>query len=201
MKNLVWLGILSLFITGCSKMNVIEKDPGNRFYMPPQGSIVRINEELIVPPPWARVFLQRGEVVSYGHLDRYYPSCNFELENISQKPQIIRPGEFVIVHVSRREEFMVRRVPTFYAGPLTPGDNDAGFTEPLMLAGSGGESGSGSMFMHTVRMRLDSKEQPDMYMLTCRGAQDNPPEVEFVSIDEMHEAMGDKAVIILPENR
>ena len=203
MKPLVWIGILSLFVTGCSNLTVIEKDPSNRFYMPPVGSIVRINEELTVPPPWARVFLQRGEVVSYGHLDRYYPSCNFELETISQKPQIIRPGEFEIIHVRRREDYIVRRVPRFYAGPVALEGRDADSTEPLMLAGGGGggESGSGSMFMHTVRMRLNSNEQPDMYMLTCRGAQDNPPDVEFVSIDEMHEAMGDKAVILLPEDK
>jgi hypothetical protein len=169
-------------------------------YMPPEGSIVRINEELTVPPPWARVFLQRGEVVSYGHLDRYYPSCNFELEAISQKPQIIRPGEFEIVHVSRREEYLVRRVPRFYAGPVKLAGSGADFAGPLMLA-QGGEAGSGSMFMHTVRMKLESEEQPDMYMLTCRGAQDNPPDVEFVSIDEMHEALGNKAVILLPEEK
>ena len=202
MKPLVWLGILSLSVTGCTNLHQIEKDPSNRHYMPPKGSIVRINEELTVPPPWARVFLQRGEAVSYGHLDRYYPSCNFELESISQKPQIIRPGEFEIVHVSRREEYIVRRAPKLYAGPVTLTGSEADFTEPLMLAGGGGgESGSGSMFMHTVRMRLNSEEQPDMYMLTCRGAQDNPPDVEFVSIDEMHEAMGDKAVILLPEDK
>ncbi len=203
MKPLVWLGILSLSVTGCSNLQQIEKDPSSPYYMPPVGSNVRINEELIVPPPWARVFLQRGEVVSYGHLDRYYPSCNFELETISQRPQIIRPGEFEIIHVSRREEYMVRRVPRLYAGPISLEGRNADVAEPFMLAGGGGggESGSGSMFMHTVRMRLESAEQPDMYMLTCRGAQDNPPDVEFVSIDEMHEAMGDKAVILLPEDR
>ncbi len=201
MKSLVWLGILSLSVTGCSNLLHIEQDPSNRHYMPPVGSIVRVNEELTVPPPWARVFLQRGEVVSYGHLDRYYPSCNFELETISQRPQIIQPGEFKVIRVRRREDYIVRRTPTLFAGPVTLEGSDADFTESLMLAGGGGggESGSGSMFMHTVRMRLESSEQPDMYMLTCRGAQDNPPDVEFVSIDEMHEAMGDKAVILLPE--
>ena len=55
------------------------------------------------------------------------------------------------------------------------------------------------MIMQTLRMTLESAEQPGMYMLTCRGALDDPPNTLPVSISEMREALGNKAFIILPE--
>ena len=53
--------------------------------------------------------------------------------------------------------------------------------------------------MRTVRMKLTSEEQPGMYMLTCRGGLDDPPDAREISINEMRVALGDKAAILLPE--
>ncbi len=56
-----------------------------------------------------------------------------------------------------------------------------------------------SSFMRTVRMKLKSEQQPGMYMLTCRGGLDNPPDAREISINEMRVALGDKAAILLPD--
>ncbi len=57
------------------------------------------------------------------------------------------------------------------------------------------------MIMRTVRMKLESDEQPGMYMMTCRGALDGPPDALEISINEMRVALGDKATIVLPEKQ
>ncbi len=186
MRSRLWPGVIAMGIAGCGQMITIEPDPGSRYYMPPVGTVVRINEELTVPPGWARVFLQRGETVAYSHIDLYYPSCNFELYTVDERPQLVKPGSFTIVHVARRDEEVARSGSVIYASRW-------------MLADSGVDSGGPSMIMRTVRMKLESEEQPDMYMLTCRGALDNPPDAIEVSINEMRLALGDKAAILLPE--
>lgn len=187
MKNHFWICAVGLSLAGCGQMITIDPDPSSRFYMPPVGTVVRINQELRVPGGWARVFLQRGETVSYGGLDRYFPSCNFELSTVDEMPQLIPPGSFTVIDVRRRDEEVVRYRPVQYASRW-------------MLADSGGmDSGGPSMVMRTVRMKLESDEQPGMYMMTCRGGMDDPPSAIEISINEMRVALGDKATIVLPE--
>ena len=57
------------------------------------------------------------------------------------------------------------------------------------------------MIMRTVRMQLESEEQPGVQTLICRGALDDPPNAREVSISEMREALGVKATIVLPEEQ
>ena len=160
MRNCLGLVAIALGIAGCGQMIVIDPDPNSRHYMPPVGTVVRVNENLMVPPGWARVFLQRGEAVSYSHMDLYHPSCNFELYTVDERPH---------------------------------------FASRWLAADSGMHSGGPSMIMRTVRMKLESKDQPGMYMMTCRGGLDNPPDAREISINEMRMALGDKATILLPE--
>jgi hypothetical protein len=188
MKSGFWLSAIGLILAGCGKLITIEPDPDNRFYTLPVGTLVKVNEELTVPAGWARVFLQRGETVSYGDVDRYHPSCDFELHTVDETPQSIKPGSFTVIDVRPRTEEVVRYRPVQYASRW-------------LLAYGGGGSGGQYMIMHTVRMTLESEEQPGMYMLTCRGALDDPPSALEVSINEMRVALGDKASIVLPEEQ
>lgn len=187
MKSPLWFVAVLLTLAGCGQMVTIEPDPNSRYYMPPVGSVVKINEELTVRAGWARAFLQRGEEVRYGDIDRYYPSCNFELYTVDEMPQAIRPGSFTIVHVQRRDEEVVEFRPVQHASVS-------------MLAGSGPDSGGTSMIMRTVRMKLESEENPNMYMLTCRGSLDDQHDAREISINEMRVALGDKATILLLED-
>lgn len=186
MRNGLWLSALCLALAGCGKLITIEPDPDNRYYMPPVGTVVRINEELIVPEGWARVFLQKSETLSYGDLDRYYPSCNFELYTVGDMPQLIKSGRFTITNVRRRDEEVVRYGLVQYASRW-------------LLADGGGVVSEDAMVMRTVRMKLESEQQPGMYMLTCRGALDEQPYARAISIKEMRVALGDKATIVLPQ--
>ena len=188
MRSGVWLSAIGLILAGCGNLVTIESDPDNRYYLPPAGTLVRINEELTVPARWARVFLQYGETVAYAEMSRYYPSCDFELTTVEETPQSIKPGSFTVIDVQRGTEEIVRNGPVHYASRG-------------LLAYSGSGSGGQYMIMHTVRMRLESDEQPGMYMLSCRGGLDDPPKALEPSITEMRMALGDKAAIILPADQ
>ena len=186
MRNGLWFGAVVFILAGCGSLTTIEPDPQSRFYTPPVGTLVILNEELTVPGGWARVFLQHGKTVSYGDVNRYAPSCDFALRTVDEVPQSIKPGSFKVVDVQPRTEEIVEYRPVQYAGRW------------LLAAGNTG-SGGQYMIMQTLRMTLESAEQPGMYMLTCRGALDDPPNALRVSISEMREALGNKAFIILPE--
>ena len=188
MKSGFWLTAVGLILAGCGNMVSIEPDPDNRFYRPPAGTLVRINEELTVPARWARVFLQRGDAVAYADVDRYHPSCDFELSTVEDGTQSIKPGSFTVINVQGGTQEIVRNRPEHYASRW-------------LLAYSGSGSGGQYMIMHTVRMRLESEEQPGMYVLTCRGALDDPPNAREPSISEMRMALGDKATIVLPQQQ
>ena len=186
MNNRLWVAASIFALAGCGQMITIEPDPNSRYYMPPVGSVVEINDELTVRAGWARAFLQRGVEVSYGDLDRYYPSCNFELYTVDEMPQSIKPGSFIIVNVQRRDEEVVKFGPVQYAS--------------LDIVADGPDAGGTSMIMRTVRMKLESAENPNMYMLTCRGGLDDQHDAREISINEMRVALGDKATILLLED-
>ena len=186
MKSGFWFSAIAFILAGCGKLVTVQPDPDSRYYLPPVGTLVRVNEELTVPARWARVFLQRGDTVAYADVNRYHPSCNFELYAVKETPQSIKPGSFTVINVQRGTEEIVRHRPIHYASRG-------------LLAYSGSGSGGQYMIMHTVRMRLESEEQPGMYMLTCRGGLDDPPNAREPSINEMGMALGDKASMILPE--
>ncbi len=184
MKSAVPLSaIAGVLIAGCQLFE-IEKSPASPYFLPPKGTQVRINEDIQVPAGWARVFIQRGEVVSYGTLDLYYPSCNLEVWDVKQEPQLIRPGLFTIMRIRRRDEEVVQRKPAIHASLTVIAD----------VRGS-----DVAMVTRAVRMWLHSDEQRNVFRLTCRGALDDPPDARFISINEMQTALGDKVTLVIGE--
>ncbi len=188
MKSVLWLSAVGLVLAGCGNLARIEPDPDNRFYLPPVGTTIEINRELTVPGRWARVFLQRGKPVAYGEVDRYHPSCDFELSTVDPKPRTIKPDVLTVIDVQPGTQEIV-------------GYRSVHYASRWLMAYSGAGSGGQYMIMHTVRMRLESEEQPGMNILTCRGALDDPPNAREPSVNEMRMALGDKATIVLPEDR
>jgi len=181
MKRLLYCLPLVGSLLGCAGAD--RPDPDSPFWLPPVGTLVDLHQALTVPPPAARLFVQRGELTSSGGHDQYYPSCNFELEKISEQPQVIEPGRFSVVRVWGQQGDYVQQLPGRQAGALLADNQDAGST----------------MVIHQVHMRLASKQQPDVRNLSCRGGLDDPWLARPPSVDEMREALGEIADIVLPE--
>jgi hypothetical protein len=168
-------------LLGCAGAD--RPDPGSPFWLPPVGSVVDLHQALTVPPPAARLFIQRGELSSSGGLDLYYPSCNFEMQKISEQPQVIEPGRFSVVRVWGQQGDFVQRGPGRQAGALLADKADNGST----------------MIIHQVHMRLASEQQPGVRNLSCRGGLDDPWLARPPSVQEMREALGEIADLVLPE--
>ncbi len=177
MSRCVVIVLAVLLLVGCR--TGVTTDPA--YIIPTAGSLVRVKSQLVVPPGQTRVFLQRGQVVTKGSLDRYYPSCNFEVWALRQQPTIIHPGTFAVTK-TRRD---INRVVSL---------------EPVRVAGLGWadyDDGGHAMIMHVVHMWLQSAKQPNVYKLTCRSWLDVPSDAKQPTVADMREALGNRASISL----
>lgn len=166
---------ISVLLAGCQ--TGVSTDPA--YAIPDAGSMVQVKRQLKIPGGQTRVFLQRGEVVSKVKLDRYYPSCNFEVWRLSQGPTIILPGTFAVTKAGRGTDLIVS-------------------LEPVRLAGlrwSHYDDDDHAMIMRVVHMLLQSAKQPNVYRLTCRGWLAVPAEAQEPGVADMREALGGLASI------
>ena len=151
------------------------------YTIPTAGSRVQLKRTLVVPPGQTKVYLQRGQVVSKRNLDRYHPSCNFEVWKLRQSPTSIHPGSFSVARSVRDIDFMVQ-------------------SQPLQLVAvrrADYDDGGQDMIIHVVHMRLKSAKQPNVYRLTCRSWQDFPNEAREPTMADMRGALGGIASIRL----
>ncbi len=151
------------------------------YIIPKAGSVVKLKRSLVVPGGQTKVYLQRGQVVRKRNLDRFYPSCNFEVLKLRQRPTTIRPGSFSVARTVRDIDFMVQSDSPRRAALRRVDYDDGGM----------------DMIIHVVHMRLKSAKQPNVYRLTCRSWEDFPNEAKEPNIADMREALGNKASIRL----
>ena len=176
MNRRVVIALTVLLVVGCHAG--VTSDPA--YIIPTTGSTVRINKQLVVPGGQTRVFIQRGQVVTKAKLDRYHPSCNFEVWTLRQVPTVIHPGSFAVSKVRRAINQVVSLEPVQVAGlRWTRYDDDH------------------AMIMHVVNMWLQSARQPNVYKLTCRSWLDIPADAKQPNIVDMREALGNYATITL----
>ncbi|MEJ2529688.1 MAG: hypothetical protein P8Z39_06330 [Gammaproteobacteria bacterium] len=169
-----------LLLAGCRAG--VTSDPA--YIIPTTGSTVRINKQLVVPGGQTRVFIQRGQVVTKAKLDRYHPSCNFEVWKLRQRPTSIHPGNFAVTKVRRAINQVVSLEPVQVAGlRWTRYDDDH------------------AMIMHVVNMWLQSAQQPNVYKLTCRSWLATPADAKQPNVADMREALGNYATITLIDGR
>jgi hypothetical protein len=182
MKALIVVVLAGLLSSACSQSGWVKPDPASHLYLPPVGTLVELQRPLTVPPGHTRVFLQGGK--ANRGFDQYAPNCDFEIRTLSDQPQVISPETFLVVKVQRLTEEVVQ------------------LDRPVQLASRGyaGLDGGGGqpMIVQGVHLWFGSDLQPDVMRLTCRGAFDEPWDVESPSINEMRTALGDYARIVLP---
>lgn len=175
--------LLSTLLVGCSQSGPVKKDPMSYLYLPPVGTTVELHKPLTVPGGHTRVFLQRGEVVSKQGFDRYVPSCNFEIRTLSEQPREIDAEAFPVIRVQRETAEIVQQY------------------HPVILAGlnfTGIDTGL-PMVVRSVHLWVGTDLQPDVMRVTCRGAFADPPDADPPSIEQMRQALGSYASLILPD--
>jgi hypothetical protein len=183
MQKRIFVLLSSLLLAACSQSGLIKQDTASTLYLPPVGTLIELKKPMIVPPGQARIFLQRGESLSKQAINRYYPSCNFEIRTLSEQPQQINPETFLVTAVQRVTEQVVHASPVLLASRGFAGmDRDGGL--PMLVRG--------------LHLKFSSDTQPDLMRLTCRGGFDDAWKAELPSIDQMREALGEYADLRLP---
>jgi hypothetical protein len=174
--------LLSLFalasLSACQSLPVTdETSPHSRIAV---GSTVVLQQPLTVPVGHTRVFLQDGELREKHRLRIYYPHCNFELRTLSDAPQIIRPGRFVVTGLSWNEELVVE-----YRQGGMQRVSDAGddYAPPI------------NRLLHH---RLAAPAQPELMRLTCHGGFADAWQASFPSVSEIRHALGEYVSIEPP---
>ncbi|MET0028140.1 MAG: hypothetical protein ABW101_10930 [Candidatus Thiodiazotropha sp.] len=178
MRALV-LGLLML--TACSQTSITVRDDTNPYHPPAVGDRVQLLEPLELPPETARIFLQNGEPMVLHAFDRYKVNCNFEVRTLKPETQTIQPDEFIIKRVQALMVEVVKREPSGRGGLMRVGMDDSG----------------SSSVTRGYHLWLESEQQPDVMRLSCRGAFDYMWDATPPSIQEIRQALGSRARLVI----
>jgi hypothetical protein len=173
-----WITLL-LLLSACTQSYMVSDNLAYPYNLPPVGSKVVLMQRVAIEPGTTRTFLQRGMPMPLGDFDRYRANCNLEVDGLSDRVQQIEPDTFVVKKVQRLTTEVVRKPEP--KPSLIPVELDRG--SPIVT--------------HGYHLWLSSEKQPDVMRLTCRGAFDDLSRAEPPSIDEIREALGEIAQLVL----
>ncbi len=132
------------------------------------GEIFVLQTPITIQPNQSKTFIQFGQLTG-GSFDHSEAHCRIEIRDLSELPQTIQPERFVIKQVNIDEEMIaLRNQPIQLAlndSIIPPTMNDISSTN--MLAYQSPET------MDLVHLYLHSKQQPNVYRLTCSGSLSN----------------------------
>ncbi|MES9830456.1 MAG: hypothetical protein ABW201_19560 [Candidatus Thiodiazotropha sp.] len=174
-----WI-VLLLLLSACSQSYMVSDNLAYPYNLPPVGSKLVLMQEVAIEPGTTRTFLQRGRTTTLGDFNRYRANCNFEVENLSDKVQRIEPDIFIIKKVQRLITEVVRQY------NRRSGTIDVEFGDP-----------GSPMVTQGYHLWLSSEKQPDVMRMTCRGSFDDLSRSEPPSINEIREALGNIAELML----
>ena len=187
MNILVLLGILLL--GGCSSLS--SPNPDSPYYAYPPGWTVQFNRALPINPGSATVRLQYGQIVPRNGVQEQDPFCILEVNTVSNQAQWVQPGRFEILQVMRS----VSEITAAGSLPINPG---------LMKTGMGGGYDTPSFLYYITLFRLRADAQPDVRSLRCAWNQMAPGNrslMRHLTLDEMHQALGDWITLMPPAER
>jgi hypothetical protein len=178
--------LLFVLATGSGCSSLVVTDPTSPFYVPPVGSRVIVKQRLTVPRGKTRVFLQYGQVIPRSARDDYAVNCNFNINTLNDQPRYIEVGTYTVTRSLRHSDDIVSRKKLQVAA--------LGMQAGMMFRDSGGTP----VLFEEVVMTLTSTPPSDVRELACRGAMDDPTEMQLPTLAEMRQALGDYATIEVP---
>lgn len=175
MKRLIPIYVAGLLlIPGCTPMQV--RDAQTQRWTPIQAGSLEIRRDITIAAGRARASFQDG-VPAQG-INEFKPFCQIEVNTLRERPQVIRPDNFVVTPLGGRLEPVVTRQPVQVAALFV------GF-------GSGGDGPSN--VSHVLYFRLHSPTQPDVRELACGGAFDHPGNADAPTLQDIANALGSYA--------
>ena len=135
-----------------------------------------LHRPLTIPADAATVRLQYGRIVPRNGVQEHDPYCVVELDTVSPAPQVLRPGRFEVVRVTRRVE--------------TIATLDGAYRKAVF-----GFHDTGPSFLYyKTEFVLRDRAQPALRGMTCAWDQMAPGHRAFMRhlrLDEIRDALGD----------
>jgi hypothetical protein len=176
---------LHWLLLACGPVTI--KDETNQSYIPIQGWVLELHQDIDIPPRRTRVFFQEGRML-YG-INDFKPHCQLRVRDISEQSQSVHADRFTIENVYGFEGDIVSSDRIRLAA--------AGGTVIAGGGGNGGDNGE-SRLMYFYFMGLHAEKQSNVTYLVCGGALEDTAFAEYPTIQEIRAAMGDYATLILP---
>ncbi len=172
----------AVLLSACNA--TIPKDPASPYYQVSVGSTLKVLEKIEIPPGRARVFIQNGAItVNFNH---YAPNCNVEVDKLdNENTQYIEPGEYRIRRVQLSMEEVVQAQPVQVAA----------LGSDLVLANNTASDGK-TMIYEGYHLWVEDPAE-NFTRLSCRGVYALPSDALPPSIDEMRQALGEVAHLVI----
>lgn len=180
-KRIFSLSVLAVCIASISACYVsYVKDENSVFYAVAVGSSLILNQAITIPGGQVAIYLQAGEILPYGNVDKYRPNCKFEIYTISEKPRSVQTDSFQIIKVEDDIESSSMQNNT----QLASVDNVVARNNHAF-----GMLDHSEVFNYATLMYLRSDKQKDVYRLTCQHWESILDD-KHLSIKQMRDAMG-----------
>ena len=173
------IGLFCAALLSACDNSLAVRDENSQFFSVPLGSTFTLNREITIQPDQTSVYLQNGSIVLVRDVDFYRPHCKFELFTISEQARVVDPDTFVVTRIVDQREDVSTEWPRYAALGMS------GVDGPVHLT-------------YSTTMYLESKIQPDVFRMNCKRW-DWPATGDFLSINEMRQALGDYFTLTLAE--
>ncbi len=176
----LWITVLVLLLGGCAGTPT---SPDSPYFTVPAGSRLILEQPLVIPPERVSVYIQKGEVMRYGAVNRYYPHCKLELRERTAQAFTLQPDTFLVTRVSRNIWMVSRPSSVRLAGAA--------------FSGVFGDDSSPMAAEMTTELFLGSDRQPQAYRMSCIYW-DDPAFPEHLSINEIRATLAGLFRLELP---
>ena len=170
-------------LSACGPVTI--KDTATQSYIPIEGWILELHQNVVIPAGRTRVFFQDGRLL-YA-INEYKPHCQLRIRDISEQSQTVQAGRFTIEKVSGSVDEVVSNDPILLAAAST-----------TVIAGDGGDGNGENRLIYLYFMGLHADKQPHVTYLVCGGASEEPFLANYPTIQDIYTSMGDYATLILP---
>ena len=176
--------IVQGLLSACGPVTI--KDETKQAFVPIQGWMLELHQDVFIPSQRTRVFFQTGRLLS--GINELEPHCQLRVDDISDQPQAVHAGLFTIDKVFGTLDQIVYGERIHLA---SVGDT--------VIAGGNGDGNGESRQMYFYFMELNAEKQPNVTYLVCGGALDDPAFAEYPTLEEIRAALGDYATLLLPD--
>lgn len=170
-------------LAGCAP--IVVTDVSSPYYRLPTTTTIVVRQTIAIPPGTAHVTLQDGRIVTIDNLRRYEPFCEFEVNDVLETEQPVRPGRFAAARIIRQQLMGASGQPMLLAANTIAENANRSGVAPLLVAVL-----DDPLRLNEVQFRLQSADQMNVRELRCNGGWAFISNVAFPRLAEMNRALG-----------